>query len=475
LEFFIPVSGQLDDENMSDEWEFMGTAGLPISLVARTIQGSLDPVLVLLDSEETLLASNDDSAFGDSSARLEGFILPADGRYVVRVYREGLERGTTQGEYELRLLEGSGSEGFTQTGYSVRVWLNTQTPNHHLILPELPTPTAYYETQITASVRGAEVFSLTWDLGDWRFSWDSTGQWMLGQTDGNDHWLANITGLADSLNTQSLNATLRFILQTRQIQVMVDNHLVAEYMAEETPSVDNLGVAVNFALQNTLEYAPSLTIQHIYTAERYYPESEHMVALPPLEPNQRLYTYQDNPLDIIGELRGLNLIPTGGGLTNVLEDGYVYTYQLGFSAYPLLEDKLVGDFVMGFEAIVTEGAESTACGLLFRQADGENFATALISPRGEMYFLNYIKGDLSEGSLSFRTPFVRKGLRQINYIQVVAIGRQGTLFINGRQIGQIPLTTSEGRLLAQLVLDTEIQAFCLLQDIWLWEWRGSLG
>ena len=74
-----------------------------MSLVAATMDGSLDPVLTLIGPDEGRVAENDDLDSLVRDAGLEALALPQDGVYTVRVARYD---ESTSGTYQLTLTPG---------------------------------------------------------------------------------------------------------------------------------------------------------------------------------------------------------------------------------------------------------------------------------------------------------------------------------------------------------------------------------
>jgi hypothetical protein len=124
--------------------------------------------------------------------------------------------------------------------------------------------------------------------------------------------------------------------------------------------------------------------------------------------------------------------------------------------------------VLGFSAALLEGATDTACGVIFHQQDGANFATMLYTPQSEAYFIDYENGEAAPDGLAIQSAAIRPGLNQENWFVIVAHGEQGSLFINGRLVGEITLRPVAGTFAVHIVISTPEQAYCRLQNVWLW-------
>lgn len=102
LAFFETGSGTINDDTPAETWTFDGMADQAVSLVAVGTSGDLDPVLELLGPGGDVIQENDDLDSLVRDAGVEGFTLPEDGPYTVRVSRYG----TTSGAYDLSLTPG---------------------------------------------------------------------------------------------------------------------------------------------------------------------------------------------------------------------------------------------------------------------------------------------------------------------------------------------------------------------------------
>jgi hypothetical protein len=89
IEIGQSVSGELTDAAPAAFFSFTGTAGQSVSIIH--VSEDFDSYLVLLDSEENVLAANDDGA-GDLDSLIT-FTLPSDGTYIIRADSYGNYNG----------------------------------------------------------------------------------------------------------------------------------------------------------------------------------------------------------------------------------------------------------------------------------------------------------------------------------------------------------------------------------------------
>ncbi|MFN8530656.1 MAG: pre-peptidase C-terminal domain-containing protein [Anaerolineae bacterium] len=98
-----PVSGQITDASPRAAYEFDGLRGEVITLTVTVTDGSLDPILTVIDEDGNPLAVRDDGGSG-RDLRLEFVRLPRSARYNVIVGRFGYNLGTTSGSFEVEII-----------------------------------------------------------------------------------------------------------------------------------------------------------------------------------------------------------------------------------------------------------------------------------------------------------------------------------------------------------------------------------
>lgn len=107
LEFGSTTQDSITLEDGDSIFAFYGQKDEQITIAMYRATGDLDPVVQLLDSNQNLLASDDDSA-GGQNARIQNYRLPTTGIYYIRATRYQGNEGTpnTTGSYNLILSRG---------------------------------------------------------------------------------------------------------------------------------------------------------------------------------------------------------------------------------------------------------------------------------------------------------------------------------------------------------------------------------
>jgi len=103
LSYGSTITGRIDDDSPEIVYAFYGREGDAITVSMSRADGDLDPLLALLNADQALLISDDDSGNGQD-ARIERYTLPATGLYYIRASRfSGEESLTTRGNFILVL------------------------------------------------------------------------------------------------------------------------------------------------------------------------------------------------------------------------------------------------------------------------------------------------------------------------------------------------------------------------------------
>ncbi len=100
------VQGRIDDNQFTQFWDFDVQRGEDVTITMREISGGLDPLLIILDANDNVLAFDDDSA-GGLDAQIRNISFPQSGTYSVAATRFEQAQGYTAGEYLLSITYGT--------------------------------------------------------------------------------------------------------------------------------------------------------------------------------------------------------------------------------------------------------------------------------------------------------------------------------------------------------------------------------
>jgi hypothetical protein len=106
-------SGTISSDAYMHVWGFDGQAGQQVTITMRGA-GGLDAYLGIIDPNNEVIAEDDDSG-GGSDAQIS-LRLPESGTYVIVATRNGIDQGTTTGNYTLEVTDGTPQPPTGQTG-----------------------------------------------------------------------------------------------------------------------------------------------------------------------------------------------------------------------------------------------------------------------------------------------------------------------------------------------------------------------
>jgi hypothetical protein len=104
-----PIEADITDAVFAHFYQFFGEAGDQITIEVQTVDGSLDPIVILRDASDNTLpnAINDDADPNTRNARLR-YRLPYQGQFIIAVTRFGVQDGVTSGRYRLTVTRNIG-------------------------------------------------------------------------------------------------------------------------------------------------------------------------------------------------------------------------------------------------------------------------------------------------------------------------------------------------------------------------------
>lgn len=99
------VVGTITDDTFIHFWDFDVYENEIVTISMDAVSGGLDPLLILLDANDNILAYDDDGG-GSFNAELRNITFPQSGTYTVAVTRYQQAQGFTTGDYELSIHYG---------------------------------------------------------------------------------------------------------------------------------------------------------------------------------------------------------------------------------------------------------------------------------------------------------------------------------------------------------------------------------
>ena len=99
------AQGVITNDQYFQTYTFVGEAGQNVTVDMTAVEGSLDTLLLVINSAGTIVGENDDILVAaNTNSRIEGLRLPTSDTYTIFASRYGKDVGGTEGVYDLALV-----------------------------------------------------------------------------------------------------------------------------------------------------------------------------------------------------------------------------------------------------------------------------------------------------------------------------------------------------------------------------------
>lgn len=188
----------------------------------------------------------------------------------------------------------------------------------------------------------------------------------------------------------------------------------------------------------------------------------------------------DKPLNVVKQLRELNLIPTGGTQELDLRRSVINVLRPGTWYFPIGQGKRLRDYVMQFEMRAQSmDGETNACGLAFRIVNDDDFSYVLLTKDRRIVLRQQ---DGGESIVDFDQAVddldgvdasdYELASEQLHIVTIIANGDDLILFLNGTEITRETTAKSvRGRFATMLFNEesNETNTECRYSNIWVWQ------
>lgn len=467
-----PVTGTIAS-GVSEDWEVAAPAGAVFSLFARSTDGTLDPVLTILEGTAVLL-SNDDYAYPDTrDAGLEAITLPRTGTYTVRV--SGF--GGSAGDYSLILLPGYGEDALLDEFDGIANW---ESANPDLILDgadsqmsltlngferaatltrSAATFEQYYARAVftDVSARGSWQVSLLGRVGSdggYAFEVNNQGLWRFVRVSG---------GVSSALRDWTTHPAIRAGEQRFTLGMMANRDHFDLFYNEQfigtvrdttflRPGTVGIGLRTGTALDSTVTV-------------RLTSISVTIPVTPAIFPGQLSVSSDGAAMTRELQRRGL-IAPTEPRLT--VGESFVDLARAGVNALPLARGESYENFALAANVTAESSYQGApaGCGLVFGIQDATHYTLAYLMRNGDFGVsprLGEIFAPGIAGSLAAPAPSSQ---------HLLVVVRAGDLhyFINGLIAGSLSnAVTPAGGIGVAVVNEAPVTTTCRFRDVWLAE------
>lgn len=187
------------------------------------------------------------------------------------------------------------------------------------------------------------------------------------------------------------------------------------------------------------------------------------------------------PLDVIKQLRELELADSGGEIGLQLRSSFVESRQEGYTYLPIGRGTELKNFVLQFELRIADtDGETNGCGMYFRIDDEDNYGVVVLRWDRSMLLYQENRGeavaefdavlddldnlDTSDFEIDFRT---------VHILTLVALDKNLVLFLNGTEIATFEESVADRGTFAIVVYNEEGNSkntLCRYSNIWAWSY-----
>lgn len=484
---FEPVRGVLNNIQPSAEWTFEGRAGEIVSLIARTVEGDLDPVIEVTGPAGEVVAENDDLDSLMRDAGLEALSLPAAGTYTARVLRYQGTAGLTSGTYELALTPGFAGVALrsdfdrgdvswvTPGGEPVvlaqeRLRLRVTAPGEALLAvppDDLLAADLYMEAE--ARVSGAPPyaeFGLVFRAQGpgltrlYRLSVNTEGQWRVLYEDATGVYTLRSWTVSDALSGSADLWTLAVMARGSRFDFFTNGVLLGTVTDERLSTPGTVGVFA--ASGEDAGEGATVLFDHVAVTTRLGSTYRGLpLALTSWD--------APDPATIIAELAdGGHIAPVEERDLYVLERSLTVTGRT--SRFEPIGTELAqyDDFVLGGRVAISTAGESVGCGLFFRWQDERNLALAYVDSGGGFGVAQARDAQLTTNVYDLSPVVAPRGTKLL----VIAQGERLALYVNGALVAQETVLPGVGRVGMALLNYEDVRTDCLWSEMWVWPLQG---
>jgi hypothetical protein len=455
------LPGELTETAPEHTWQY-GPYDFETSVFVRTLNGSLDPALELLDESGTIIAENSDinAEFG-TAARLT---VPAGGPYQVRV-RAAFGAGT----YEIISVPGDMQLQWRQTFERPRTdWnfsgapivnnaieLTASRGTRRVIVPDSApaAPDVYVQARIRllqspgdAVEGGLAVRSKRESNGQYtayHFVVAPQNRWVLQKTD----ITGAVTPLKDGVINTTSALTLGLLAQGSSIRFFLNGESLGEIRDGELVTHDGWGISL---------LSGSAALEEIW------------FATPPLDIPQfprTLETWNSvQPNDIVNEVIGNTLFPAGGKRRiYVATDSYRVNRREQRAFIMGQPADVYAATMIGLDVRLPEGVD-TGCGIVARYTDDTNQIFAYVDLQGGAGLLWWEDGTLKINDYSMIENRTDGDIKMV----LVAYDQYVSLYVNGVLTAQDFIPNRVGDVGVGFINYADQDATCVFRNFWVW-------
>jgi hypothetical protein len=460
-----------------DRYVFSAPEGAVLSFTAQSQDGSLDPILSILNQDGDVIIRNDDYTSDRSDALIEAFTVPVTGDYTLEVSAVG----ETSGAYRLEMFEGYSTivllDNFSGST-DVQLTSENGTPNLDIFNGALRLTQAGIEEITTSSHPRSEYADSYISIN----VIDVSGRngWTIGlqfrQQNPNTYY-------AYELNDRGL---WRFIVVQDSAETVIRDWGTHPAIVPELPQF-RLGVMMNGAgfdffyngqyigteQDNTLTEAGTVGFLALTTnalnSDINVQFDDLVITVPALVDGQRVVPQQivrGAPIYVARQLQHFGLIPIGGQMTLTLDETTTLFNSDGVDIVPIARGNTFTNLVYSSVISVQTGQQGVGgCGIIARNTES-SYVMAYADNVGGYGLSAFANNGFEVSNFNqYSEPVAQM------WLLMLVLNERVYLYVDGVLFTHIEHTPVEGGVAQSTVNYAIQQTNCRFRNVWIWEWE----
>ncbi len=448
-----------------------------LSLRVKSLEGSLDPVLQVFNSDGAEVIADDDVAYPDQlDALVQAIVMPRSDIYTLRV--SGF--ADSSGAYSIEVLPGFDTLRLRQDAPSPDDWevlygvadlariaegqlqINMEglDLSATVLSKRFPTESDYYFevhfTRISSTAPDGQiglVFRYQRPELNTRLLLSQRGFWRVERIDEGEIVVVRDWNTHPAISAGQTDLRLGILASGQHFDVVYNGQVVGSFDDPLTQATGGVGIAMHtsdvfgsrlsFAVTDALMTVPTRSADGLVVPEQLIAKGR---------------------LALANALSRLQLIPADWQFRLSLEASTVRHSSVGVTPFLLGGGVSFGEFALGakLNAQLSDAANG-GCGLIFSVADDMRYSLAYLTADGD-YGVSRRDGDGFAPGIYGKRDNVDLDGREL---LLIAHGENLHYFLDGEHAGSMPYQASAGRVGIAAVNFQPVLTDCLFEDLWV--------
>ena len=462
-------------------WRLPARDGAMFSFIVESVSGDLDPILTIEDTSENVLIQNDDYISTSHNAAIEGFTVPRNGTYVVRVSGYG----NTSGDYRLTTLPGYAAIALHEEFNEPQPWnlitttegdeaqFNTENSllqlevegiqqTARLSRSTLDVPAQFFAQLVIDSVTGRNGWQvgLTYRQQDnttyYAYLIDHRGYWRAIAVEDGEQRILSDWSPHPAIVAGATRFNLSIFVKNDVHEFLYDGQVIGMIRDDAIEGRGQLGFIVNTV--NALGSRTSMLLDDL------------IVTVPLVENNAPIKVDSilvSNAGDMVRELERRNVIEAGGEQILSLDETTARYLDAGVSRFSLASDLDFENVVMGATVSWPFTERVNGCGLVTYDGGDDTYVVGFVDSTGAVG-LSQREGETFTDTV-FREDLTLPTNSTYNLL-LIASGGEVTFFVNGQRVGDITSVNDSGGIGQAVINYDPGDTSCLFDNLWVWRW-----